>query len=394
MHHKNNYVIYICNVLDDQTKHERKIATDSPAATKKVFSICRALNRSGCRSIVLSMGRGRSDGSGHRFTARSCRIYGVITVYCAFCHCSRIISHLLTSLSMLCCLTRIIQKHHGCALLVYNRLWHYIPSLLLARFSGISCYLDLEDGDIPPYSLQQRILCRLFGWFCRDGALLANNALSDQVNCNRVQTCYGAVDDDVKTPVWNGSVQRLRVLFCGSLEPDTGVGMFLDALRCLHADRTNAMDRFTFIITGKGSSARDIARFAEYEGRGWCTFRGELTSSEYQRVLQRSHVGLCLKLASSAMGRTTFPSKVVEFAMHGMLLVSTKVSDVPSLFPEGSAIFIDESPRSLANALIWISDHSDRAARIARAGNEAILKQCGIDRVGPSLRDFIFPRGL
>ena len=46
-------VVVICNALDDATRIERGITTDSPAASRKVLQLCAALRQAGLTPVVL-----------------------------------------------------------------------------------------------------------------------------------------------------------------------------------------------------------------------------------------------------------------------------------------------------------------------------------------------------
>ena len=51
-------LIFMCNAFDDMTRTARGISTDSPAASKKIIQLCKALRLYEVKPIVLSMGRG------------------------------------------------------------------------------------------------------------------------------------------------------------------------------------------------------------------------------------------------------------------------------------------------------------------------------------------------
>ena len=68
---------------------------------------------------------------------------------------------------------------------------------------------------------------------------------------------------------------------------------------------------------------------------------GKLTMSDYRAFMDTMDIGLCLKLSSTGIGETTFPSKVVEIAASGLLLCATSISDVPLIFDDASAIILN-----------------------------------------------------
>jgi spore maturation protein CgeB len=108
-------------------------------------------------------------------------------------------------------------------------------------------------------------------------------------------------------------------------------------------------------------------------------------------MLDGIHVGLCLKLGASELGETTFPSKVIEIASAGMLLLTTRVSDVPRLFSDEEALYLSsETPLDLANAIHWLLAHREQAAAMASRGAIQIQAVCAQSRVGRDLKNFFF----
>src|ERR1700683_3897094 len=77
-------LVIVCNALDDETRTERGISTDSPAASRKVFMMAMAVRRAGVRVHVVSFARGRQDGSGRLYRLATRRRAGVSIVYLPF----------------------------------------------------------------------------------------------------------------------------------------------------------------------------------------------------------------------------------------------------------------------------------------------------------------------
>jgi glycosyltransferase involved in cell wall biosynthesis len=119
-------------------------------------------------------------------------------------------------------------------------------------------------------------------------------------------------------------------------------------------------------------------------------FLGKVEESDYIEILRQSHVGLCLKIPCSGMGSTTFPSKVVELASYGLLVISTRVSDVPDLFPPGSAVLLsDPSAEALVAALVAADADPKTASEIAERGNAVVRERLSAKKVGTELLAFL-----
>ena len=95
------------------------------------------------------------------------------------------------------------------------------------------------------------------------------------------------------------------------------------------------------------------------------------------------------------MGQMTFPSKTIELAAHGLLLISAAVSDVPKVFPGQTACLLeDEQPATLAQLLVWLEAHRNAASSIAQNGQHRVHQLCGIENVGRSLKTFLDAEGI
>jgi len=378
-------VIYLCNALDEETKNVRRITTDSPAATKKVFGLCQALKISDVIPIVLSMGRGRQNGSGHKFLSAKKHIDGIQVHYAFFLHLP-ILTHIVTAWSLMMGMCVLLKTEHA-AVLAYNRVWHYIPALIVAKLVRIPCFLDLEDGWGEKQTYSQIVLTKLFDWFCNAGSLLACDKLSDQVKTINNMSCYGAVDA-VKTVERKWQGESLQVLFGGSLSEGTGAKMFMQALDIFYKKHQDQAKIMRFIVVGFGDMAEELSVYALNKTE-LVEFRGSVSNSEYNQLLADSHIGLCLKQSTGEYNDSTFPSKVIELSSHGLMLVSTPVSDVPRIFGSKNALLLpSDSPEALADALFWLAMHPDELFIKALNGQSMILDRFSIKAVGAQLKKF------
>ena len=117
---------------------------------------------------------------------------------------------------------------------------------------------------------------------------------------------------------------------------------------------------------------------------------GRLTDSQYDLLLKRSHVGLALKPNSGSLADTTFPSKVVEMAGAGLLVVTTRISDVDKVLRDGAVYLEDDDSGTLMSALCWAAERPDLAESVARAGTSEVARQCDGHAAGRLLSEFLF----
>jgi len=385
-------IVYLCGALDEETKCLRSITTDSPAATKKVLGLCHALHASGEDVHVLSLGRGRQNGSGAYFSRSDKKYDGIYICYAAFCHIP-FLTHIVTAFSLMH-LLMVETKKKNMTLLVYNRCWHYIPALCFAKFFRIRCFLDLEDGwPASEQSLAQRLLTVFFDWVCSAGTLLACDALAEQVKTKRNLTCYGVAPVVASGDrIWQEGT--LQVLYGGSLSEGTGAKLFMQTINVFKQKYPLSCRELHIVVVGFGDMAKDLSCFSENETDGIVEFQGSVSNELYRKLLDESHIGMCLKLASGPFHDSTFPSKVIELAANRLLLVSTVVSDVPKLFSaENARLLSEETPEALADVLHWAVCHRSEALLMAKRGYENVVRCCSVEKVGSDLAYFLGLKG-
>lgn len=389
---KKHSLVYLSNAVSERLCHIRSIRSDSPAATQKVLQVAAALNSSKVKVAVLSLGRGGQNGTWRWYKPKVERFGKSVFIYAPFFD-APVLTHLVTLLGLLPLVWRLRPQMRGeSVLLAYNRLPHYMFALEFARWLQFKLFLDLEDGDVSGNRrfrgyITRRVSNRINS-LCKCGALLASAALVKQYPTPRTMCCYGVAGDVGNVKSWDG---KLNILLGGSLQQNTGVGLFIAALKILKDSNHASLDSLEFVITGKGDMAAELQSMERNFGLPQVRYLGSVSRQEYRSIVERSHVGLCLKLASSDLGDTTFPSKVVEITSSGMLLLSTLVSDVPLIFDKNEALFLsDENPATLANAFCWLFENRGAAEKMAKRGQLKAEQKFDLIRVGTGLKDFFF----
>lgn len=387
-------LIYLCNALDEKTCSERSITSDSPAATQKVLQVASVLRNSGVVAVVLSLGRGRQQGSGRWYPAKVVRKEGVPIVYAPFFD-FPVLTHLVSLLGLLPLIWRLRSGSGSSALLSYNRLPHYLMAIEMARLLRLRRFLDLEDGDVQEGGSTfrrwvARVLSARFDRLCNAGGMLAASALSRQYAGQRTVCCYGVASPVTDARDW--VVKPLGVLFGGTLQRTTGGQLFVDAIDYLRTLALPELVDLEFVVTGKGDMAASLQALGARDGFPKVKFLGSVSRVDYVLAVQQAHVGMALKLPSSDLADTTFPSKVIELASVGLLVLSTRVSDVPALFREDGAVYVNnEDPKELAERLLWLTRNRDAVAQTAMRGQAYIEEACSPKKVGEFLKEFFFP---
>lgn len=393
MRRNNLTVIYLCAAVDDATKKERNIHFDSPAATNKVFGLAKALQTQGVDVCILSLGRGRQTGDGKKFSTTARKVSDIPILYAAFWHYPWL-THIVGALSMLMLLIGLYRNRSGrMVVIAYNRIWHYLPALIFSAIFRIHCYLDLEDGTIESNKFITRIVNfvsrKLFEMLCDKGALIAAKSLADQLQNTRVFVCYGCAEL-IPGTLAKWDAKPINILFGGSLLPETGVPLLIDAIELLEKFHPELVGQVIIFVTGQGKMTEQLERFSNNKGKNWIKYYGSVDRETYLDILDHAHVGLCLKLSSSSMGKTTFPSKIIEYASHGLLIISTKVSDVPVLLDEHSAILLSaDEPLVLVEAILRIIHNCREAKILSKQGQYRIQSVCNYAYVGQELKIFL-----
>ena len=388
---RDDTVCYLCSILDEETKAERGILADSPAATKKVFDVSLALKSRVKRTYVLSLGRGKQSGKKKQYAATVKRISSLPVLYACFSP-FLFLTYIVSSCSLIPLMLRIRKKNKGrIHVIAYNRQWLYLPVLLVSRLFRMRCYLDLEDSAlVEDVGLVKSFLIKLnvsiFDNLCSHGSILVNSRLLEQVKTTNNVICYGVASKlaDVEKTHWSG--QKVHFLFGGSLLSDTGVTLLIDAVKILNLEYLNYKGRFVIDVTGYGDMSDDLKLLSEEEGAGWLVYYGRVSLKRYNTLLLQSHAGLCLKLPSSEMSAQTFPSKTIEIASFGKLLVTTELEDVSALFSRDGACYItEENGRLLAEMFTTVVDNPDASIQTAMIGQQRLLKTCNSKRVADDI---------
>lgn len=385
-----NRVIFLCNALDDVTRTERGISTDSPAATKKVLFMSRALRQGGVRPIILSMGRGGETAEWKSYPPVVRRIEGLPIIYIPYTSIP-IFSQLLSVLGLIyvACILRLRGVKH---LIFYNRTTAFLPTLLVSSLMRCKNILDLEDGEVRLESRFFSFSCvrtvaRLFDFLC-DRALLACSALNQATSIRSTLCYYGAIFKFHQKNKFDA--RAITVLMSGTLSNETGANLLIDTIRKMISCEAPWLKNIRFEITGKGESLDEFVKLAGDVAAPEIVVHGRLSDLDYAEVLNRADVGLSLKLNDGPYANTTFPSKVIEYASAGLLVVATDISDVRAIFGSGALYLNQDNPKELIRHLEFIVANRIEAFMISESGQRAVQEICSPKLVGNKLQKFIF----
>lgn len=360
------------------------------AASRKVLNLGAALRGCGCAAFAVVMPVVAKGGDS--FFKKSRIFRDEIPVLQLPVSSVPAINRLLAAIGYLWVAVRWVRRSD--AVVIYNFFPEYIPACIYLRLFKKPAVLDIED--FPVAVLDLREIIGLISYpvvrgVCRKDVVAVSQQVANLSGSKKACVVHGIVaksDKAVAIRPWLED-EVLRVHFGGTVVKDTGSEVFADAVRWLREQHGDV--RIEFVVTGFGDMA-PILELESSRGQSAVDLKvySDLGPPAYRSLLKTCHVSLCLKAPGSDVGLTTFPSKVIEIAGNGLLLVSTRVSDVPEIF-EGAAVFLDDfSGISLGRALLWVSAHRTESSALAEGGARKVRERFSYDAVGKRLSQFVF----
>jgi glycosyltransferase involved in cell wall biosynthesis len=353
--------------------------------------LAKALRLSAVKPFIISIGRGRSTFSNAFFPGKVTLEGGVPVYYAPFTS-SKLLTYLLSLYGLLKPFFRLQDREFKAAIF-YNRLSAYLPALLIARILGYRCILDLEDGEANKNgSIFQefyfQFLRLIFDLLCNGGALLACESLRSLTSAKRVQSYYGVSDVNL-TQAKFLKVNQV-VLVGGSLSEETGVHLLAEAIRIMRSSGLQWVRNISFVVTGYGPGLALLSELASDTDFPAVKVYGRVNNQTYQDLLLNSDIGLALKLNHGLLARTTFPSKVIEYASSGLLVITTDISDVRSVLGSGALFLIEDDPHLLMKLLELAVVKKSKSTEIARLGSYNVHRICSPELAAKRIKKFIF----
>lgn len=387
------YVFVLCNALDDFTRKQRGIYTDSPAASKKVIELCKAIQGKGSRCFIISLGRGKAGGPARFFPSSIQKIDCVPIIYVPFSTIP-VFSELVSLFAPLAIIFRFRSKILK-TIIFYNPMSAYIPALIFSAALGFRGILDLEDGHVPViqrkfFSSIRVFVERLFDYFCKGGALLACDALAKFTSLRPTLTYYGAVSANQNCNNNRFKNAPVRFMFAGTLERETGAELLIETIKAIRITRASWAHKAIIEITGKGSSLDGFNLLASHNEFPKVVVHGRTTNVEYQEILNQVDVGFSLKLPDGPYANTTFPSKVMEFAANKVLVITTDISDVKKVLGNDGALYLYGGALNLQELMRQAVENPAQMTLIANEGCRRLISMNSAYHVRDRLTQFIF----
>lgn len=383
---KKKPVFIICNALSDSQRLERGIYTDSPAATRKVFSLVSALKSANRNCTVISMGRGKSSNS-KRFYRSSNECIGKCQIkYMPF-----VSVPLLTHFVSMFALVFMIFKIEKFSIVIfYNRLPNYFFAVFFARARGIKCYLDLEDADIISTggikAAIKKIYILLFDRLASSGVILASSKMSNYTKINNETVFYGVADKELVYKIPSRS--QIHCLFSGTISEETGANILYEAIQIIRNKKFEWADGLVIEICGSGNYLDKFSQLGQSCKNPKVVMHGRLSTVDYKELLKRCSIGFSLKPKCGHFADTTFPSKVVEYVSHGLFLIATDISDVRLLLGDGPFYINNDDAMEIVHAIEFAVENKIVLTEKARKISCVLSEKLDLEKVGLELDDY------
>lgn len=386
--------VIVSNAVSDKLRNERGISSDSPAATRKVFMWANTIKSRRVRSYILSLGRGKGNGSLQFYKAKVERKDGVAVIYLPFCHIS-VVSELITLFALPYFIWKFWKRNKS-SFIYYNRMPAYIFGVIFGYYLGAKQFIDLEDGEVDDgrRSIKrklERAIPFLFDKCCHHGAFLACSALSIYTKVRPVKNYYGVIDEHLESSKFFCAKNKVYVLLSGTLIADTGANRLISAIHKMRENYDDWMDSLEFSICGMGDSICDFRELESSSQAPAVRVYGRLNNVEYSKLLATSDIGLSLKPVGGIYADTTFPSKVVEYSSNKLLVIATDISDVKSVLGQDGACYLKGNDADeLINCLKRLMDNRELIDTIAMNGTLSLREKMGKTSVRREMERFIF----
>ena len=235
----------------------------------------------------------------------------------------------------------------GDVLIIDNFELIYVIAAWLCRFvHGNQILLDFEDGKHLTDHGWSRCLsapAEFFGKPLIQGAILAHPSLGERLSPKipkiLVPGFYICQKIRQKPNITSGDT---RFVYAGSLDAPRGVDLLLDTIPLLPETG------WRLDITGSGpleSKVRLIATHPSFKRR--VVFHSVLDPKAHSCLLAESHVGLNLQRSSNPISQVTFPSKLFSYLSAGLLVISSKASEVEAILGKACLYVSPETPEAL-----------------------------------------------
>lgn len=289
----------------------------------------------------------------------------------------------------------VFKVRRSGVVVLYNFHLEYFFACFYLFIVGNRAFLELEDFPVKDGTLRgvyNSLSYCLVRPLCNSSVIAVSDEVASISSACKALVIQGIIsreDAYAEDNILKPSVQQGVVIhYGGSIVPDTGLDIFVDAVRLIREQWSDKC--IVFEVTGFGNISRilDLAN-VNSSYNAIVNFHSNLAPSGYLQVLRGAHASLSLKNPSSVYGYTTFPSKVIEIAANGILLISSNIPSVCKIFGDAALFMNTYSASELASKIIWVHDNLKEANELAVLSKVKCLDKFSMGGVGIQLENFL-----
>lgn len=241
--------------------------------------------------------------------------------------------------------------------IAYHSLYSMMPIRLAHRIRKFNLILEVEEIYQDVVALNGKIKDNEYKVFDdADAYIFSTEFLSRKLNVQRKPECivYGNYNITPRSSCYNKD-ELIHIVFGGTLERSKGSILVAQASMLLPKN-------YRVHIAGNGPQndldeiKRIEAILVNGKAKGKLFYEGELSASDYERLLQKCHIGVCSQDPTAKYSDTSFPSKVLNYLRHGLEVVSIRIPTIAESALSPIITFYEKNEaHALADAIITAS---------------------------------------
>lgn len=336
------------------------VRASSPAAVAKTESISRALAANGIDVTILSTCTVANSGSGfvkgRKFTVDekiTCKqIPFFITGFGPF----RRLQYILANIWLF--FTLVFRTKKGENVLFYHAVERASVVALAQRIRKFRLILEVEEIYANASKLSSReIEAEKRDIVCAEAFIFPTVLLNDAVN--KGGKPYAIIHGTYETiePAEGNSFNddKIHVLYAGTLSRIKG-GAYAAAEASLYLD-----DKYHIHILGFGNDElvndiKNTVNELSFMTKCGVSYDGFLSGDDFNRFVQRCHIGLSTQNPQADFNDTSFPSKIFTYMANGVRVVGADIPVVrTSAVNDYMYYYSEQTPQKIAEAIKTVS---------------------------------------
>ena len=331
----------------------RKLAY-SPAGLNKAKYVLDKLRSNNCTKVA-SFASGGMTYNG-LYLPKTVSINGLDFFFCGtFGHSSsivRCVERLLNIIQMYIYILLYTQKND--ILVFYNERYFSHAIKFAHKYLKRKVIIEVEEINCIAANYPKKYVDKEINNMKRaDGYILVNNVLPEYMpfvlekpHCY----IYGAYNNiDIDSPKFSDG--RIHILYSGTYNATKG-GVFAAISLA-----SSLPGKYHVHITGFGSKKEVEAVERELNNldtinRSKITYHGFLPLGDLDALMIRCHIGLCTQDPSTQLNLTSFPSKIINYMAHGLIVLSGRNRAIESSDVGDLICYYDkQTPSDMANSI-------------------------------------------